>query len=170
VKSALPSNIVAQDSFNYKISDGHGGSSSAILSVVVLDPSQSYQAGTNVTLTGGIGKSVLDGSSGHDVLIGGNGPDVLIGGRADFLTGGNGPDTFLFRPDFGVNTVKDFDLNNDAVQIDKSLFQSVSDLLQNHTIDGATGAVISDALGDSITLVGVTLAELQAHQSNFHLV
>ena len=34
-----------------------------------------------------------------------NGADVLIGGNGDTLTGGNGPDTFVFRPNFGANTI-----------------------------------------------------------------
>ena len=137
--------------------------------MVVLNPSQSYQAGTNTTLNGGNGQDVLDGSSGHDILFGGNGPDVLIGGPGDTLTGGNGPDTFLFRPGFGANTITDFDVNNDVIQIDKSVFQTVADLLA-HTSDTAAGAVINDGKGDTITLTGVTRAQLQARAGDFHLV
>ena len=48
---ALPSQIVPQDSFNYSVTDGHGGTSSATLTITVLNPSQSYQAGSNTTLT-----------------------------------------------------------------------------------------------------------------------
>ena len=120
-------------------------------------------------LSGGNGKQVLDGSAGHDVLIGGNSPDVLVGGVMDTLTGGNGPDIFLFRPDFGANTITDFDFLNDAIQLDKSIFASVADLL-GHTTDTVNGAVISDTHGDTITLTHVTLAQLQAHPSDFYLV
>jgi Ca2+-binding RTX toxin-like protein len=101
---------------------------------------------------------VLDGSSGNDILIGGNGPDVLIGGPGDTLIGANGPKTLLFRSIFGADKLSDFNLNNDAIQIDKSVFPSVSDLL-NHTRDTAAGAVIDDGLGDKITLIGVTTAQ-----------
>ena len=82
----------------------------------------SYQAGINTTLNGDNGPDVLDGSFGNDVLIGGNGPDVLIGGSGDTLTGGNGPDTFLFRPNFGQNTITDFDVKNDGIQFNAALF------------------------------------------------
>jgi len=168
-KGGLPSQSVPQDTFSYTIGDGHGGNTTATVSVVVLNPSQSYQAGTNITLNGGNGQDVLDGSSGHDVLRGGNGPDVLIGGMGDTLSGGNGPDTFLFRPGFGANTITDFDVHNDTVQIAKSVFQNLADLFA-HASNSAAGAVINDGAGDTITFTGVTLAELQAHQSNFHLV
>ena len=63
--------------------------------------------------TGGNGKQLLDGSLGNQTLSGGNGKDVLIGGPNDILTGGNGPDTFVFKPDFGRNTITDFSPHTD---------------------------------------------------------
>src|SRR6185369_15133463 len=122
----LPSQIVPQDTFTYTIGDGHGGNTTATVSAVVLNPSQSYQPPSSITSNGGNGQDVLDGSSGHVVLLGGNGSDVLIGGMGDTLSGGNGPDTFLFRPGFGANTITDFDVHNDAVQIAKSVFQNLA--------------------------------------------
>ncbi len=169
-KGALPSQIVAQDTFNYTVSDGHGGTNTSTLSIVVSNPDVTYQSGMNKALTGIVnGKNVLDGSAGHDVLIGGNDVDVLIGGNGDTLTGGPGPDTFLFRPNFGTNVIKDFNINNDFLQFDKSIFASVNDLL-NHTTAGSAGAIINDGHGDMITLTGITLAQLQTHQNDFHLV
>jgi VCBS repeat-containing protein len=168
-KGGLPSKIVAQDTFNYTVADGHGGTDISTLSVIVSNPGVNYLAGANTTLHGGNGSNVLDGAAGHDVLIGGNGADVLVGGIGDTLTGGNGPDTFLFRPDFGINTVTDFDFHNDAIQLDKSIFSSVADLL-SHTTDTAGGAVITDTHGDSIALMHVTLAQLQTHQNDLYLV
>ncbi|MGH6708901.1 MAG: Ig-like domain-containing protein, partial [Bradyrhizobium sp.] len=168
-KGGLPSQIVPQDTFSYTIGDGHGGNTTATVSIVVLNPSQSYQPPSSIALNGGNGQDVLDGSSGHEVLLGGNGSDVLIGGMGDTLSGGNGPDTFLFRPGFGANTITDFDVHNDAVQIARSVFQNLADLFA-HASNSAAGAVIDDGAGNTIMFTGVTLAELQAHQSNFHLV
>jgi Ca2+-binding RTX toxin-like protein len=128
----------------------------------------SYQAGANTTLVGGNGKNVLDGSAGGDILIGGNGADILIGGNGVTLTGGNGPDTYLLRPNFGTNTITDFDVNNDTIQFDKSIFSLVS-AIATYTTDSAGGAVISDGHGDSVTLAGVTAAQLAAHPNDFRL-
>jgi Ca2+-binding RTX toxin-like protein len=113
-------------------------------------------------LSGGNGKNVLDGSGSHDVLLGGNGPYVLIGGKGDTMTGGNGPDQFVFRPNFGTNTITDFGLNNDHLQFDKSTFGTAAAIL-SHTVDTAQGALISDGIGDSVLLLHVTEAQLQAH-------
>ena len=168
-KGGLPAKIVAQDTFTYIVADGHGGTDTATLSVIVTNPNVDYLAGANTTLTGGNGKQVLDGSAGHDVLIGGNSPDVLVGGVGDTMMGGNGPDTFLFRPEFGANTVTDFDFHNDAIQLDKSIFSSVADLL-SHTTNTVNGAVIDDTHGDTITLTHVTLEQLQKHPEDFYLV
>jgi VCBS repeat-containing protein len=167
-KGGLPSQFVAQDTFNFTVADGHGGTDTSTLSIIVSNPNVDYLSGANTTLAGGNGKQVLDGSAGHDLLIGGNSPDVLVGGIGDTMTGGKGPDTFLFRPHFGANTITDFDFNNDAIQLDKSIFSSVADLL-SHTSNTANGAVINDTHGDTITLTNVTLAQLQMHQSDFHL-
>ena len=133
-----------------------------------LEGRRDASALTNTTLNGGNGKDVLDGSSGHDILLGGNGADVLIGGPGDTLTGGNGPDTFLFRPGFGANMVADFNVNNDTVQFDKSIFSLVS-AIASHTTDSSAGVVITDGQGDSVTFAGVTAAQLAAHPSVFHL-
>jgi Ca2+-binding RTX toxin-like protein len=167
-KGSLPAQIVAQDTFGYTVADGHGGTDTSTLSIVVFDPGVNYLSGKNTTLNGSNGKNVLDGSAGGDVLIGGNGADVLIGGNGDTLTGGNGPDTFLFRPKFGTDTITDFDVHNDTIQFDKSIFQLVSDIAA-HTSDSAAGAVINDGHGDSITLTGVRAAQLAAHPSVFHI-
>jgi VCBS repeat-containing protein len=167
-KGGLPSQIVPEDTFTYGVTDGHGGTGSANLSIVVLNPSQKYQAGTNTTLIGGNGKNVLDGTAGHDILLGGNGPDVLIGGPGDKLTGGNGPDIFLFNQHFGLNTITDFNVNNDAIQLSKALVKSVTDVL-NHTTDSAAGAIIAASATDQITLLGVTKAQLMTHPGDFYL-
>jgi Ca2+-binding RTX toxin-like protein len=48
---------------------------------------------------------------------------VLIGGPNDTLIAGNKSDTFVFGPtNFGVNTIKNFNVHNDKIQIDASLF------------------------------------------------
>lgn len=68
----------------------------------------------------------LDGNSGSDTINGRGGIDTLIGGHGDdVLTGGEGADTFVFHfhspvlegVDFGNDTVTDFELGLDHVQI-----------------------------------------------------
>ena len=159
---SLPSKIVAQDTFQYTVSDPHGGTDTANVYVVVFNPGTNYLAGVNTTLSGTTGPDVLDGFAGHDVLLGGNGPDVLIGGDGDTLTGGANSDVFLFRSHFGANTITDFDPQNDSIQFAKSLFTSGANILAHHATDTAAGVVITDADGDSVTLLHVHLSQLSA--------
>jgi len=161
-KGPLPAKFVAQDSFEYTLADGHGGTDTAYLNVVVFNPGTDYQAGMDTILIGGNGPDVLDGSAGGNMLFGGNGPDVLIGGDGNMLVGGNGPDIFLFNPDFGGNIVLDFDVHNDALQFDEMSFADVADILDS-TVDTVAGAVITDPFGNTVTLFDVSLAELTAH-------
>ena len=107
--------VYAANTFNYTVSDLHDGTGTSNLSIVVFNPDANYLSAMNTSLNGGNGKNVLDGSAGGDVLIGGNGADVLIGGNGDKLTGGNGPDTFMLRPNFGTNTITDFDIKNGVI-------------------------------------------------------
>ncbi|WFU70611.1 NF038122 family metalloprotease [Bradyrhizobium sp. CB2312] len=158
---------IAQDVFTYTVSDGHGGTSSATLTIVVFDRGTTYLSGTNTTLTAGKGHYVLDGSAGGDTLIAGKSGSVLIGGPDDTLIAGKGEDTFLFRPDFGTDTIKNFNTHQDTLQFDDGIFHGLRDILA-HTADSPSGAVISDGHGDSVTLFGVTSAQL--HHDDFHLV
>lgn len=153
---------VAQDVFEYSISDGHGGLSTSSLSFVVFDKGTTYLSGVNTTVTAGKGQYVLDGSAGGDTLIAGKGGNVLIGGPGDTLIAGKGSDTFLFRADFGTNTLKNFDLHEDRLQFDHSIFSSVREVLA-HTTDSAAGAAISDGHGDTVTLLGIKAAQLHSH-------
>lgn len=168
-QGSLPSKIVAQDTFTYTVSDGKGGTDTDALSIVVFNPGVNYLAGVDTTLIGGNSINVLDGSAGGDILVGSNAADVLIAGAGNTMTGNNGADMFLFRPDFGANSITDFKVSNDAMQFDKSLFADVADILA-HTADTAAGAVISIGIGNAVTLVGVTLADLEANMSVFFLV
>ena len=68
-----------------------------------------YGGKGNDTLLGGLGDDLLDGGQGRDILDGGAGDDILTGGR--------GGDSFVFRPGFGHDTITDFALFEDRLDI-----------------------------------------------------
>ena len=82
------------------------------------------------TLRGGLDDDELRGGGGHDTLLGGDGDDFLHGGGGrdrvdgglgdDELFGGGGRDTFVFGLDHGFDTIQDFDVARD--QLDLSAF------------------------------------------------
>lgn len=72
----------------------------------------------NDRLDGGAGNDVLRGQGGNDVLAGGAGDDRLIGGAgADWLVGGAGADVFVFEADGARDTVEDFELGVDRLDV-----------------------------------------------------
>jgi Ca2+-binding RTX toxin-like protein len=69
---------------------------------------------------------VLSGQDGDDRLDGGPGNDVLDGGAGnDLIIGGPGNDSFVFRKDFGHDTILDFQAAgaaHDSITFSKSVF------------------------------------------------
>ncbi len=123
-------------SFDYSISDGNGGTSSATVIVAVGTVQNGGNGndtltgnGGNDILIGGNGQDTLIGNGGNDTLIGGNGTDLLLGNAGDdllyggngtdtlegglgndTLTGGYGGDVFVFASGDGTDTITDFSL------------------------------------------------------------
>jgi hypothetical protein len=93
------------------------------------------------------GDDVLIGGSDGDSLNGGAGSDVLVGGAgSDSLTGGTEGDHFVFnRTTDGIDSILDFIVSDDTIQLDNAGFTSL----------GAAGTlsadqfVIGSAAGDA---------------------
>jgi Bacterial Ig domain/RTX calcium-binding nonapeptide repeat (4 copies) len=107
--------------------------------------------------------------SANKTLVGGSGNDFLIAGPKDTLTGGAGNDAFVFNANFGKVAVSDFDINHDVLWLSNALFahDTIAQVL-SQTHDTTAGAVIAVDGHDTITLHGVTVAQLAAHPSDFH--
>jgi hypothetical protein len=127
---------------------------------------------TATDVAGNIGSSAgvtVYSPSTNKTLTGGSGNDFLIAGPKDTLAGGTGNDTFVFNANFGKDTVTDFDVNHDVLALSDTLFtnDTVAQVL-SQTHDTHAGAVITVDVHDTITLLGVTTAQLAAHPSDFH--
>ena len=110
------------------------------------------------------------GTTGSDKIAGVAGGDTIVGnGGADNFTAASGNDTFIFNPGFGKDTVSKFDLNHDVLTFDHSLFASVAEIL-SHTQDVHGNAVVTFDSADTVTLVGITTAQLTGHQNDFHII
>lgn len=118
------------------ISGAEGG-----LTVIELDLSTLglLIEGGSGTLNGTDGADMLRGAEAVTALHGGAGDDILIDGAgSQTLTGGAGADVFVFVADGAVDTILDFDVTRD--RIDLSLlpnFRNPSQLQVTYTADGA---------------------------------
>ena len=114
------------------------------------------------TITGTAGNDTLNGTSGtaaNDVLYGGDGDDrlsgldgndVLIGGAGvNIMTGGAGADLFVLSPGATRDTITDFELGVD--RIDMSGFGRIYDLSGLSWANRSTGAVVY--FGDRVLVV-----------------
>jgi Ca2+-binding RTX toxin-like protein len=109
----------------------------------------------------------VTGSAFDDVLAGDNGANRLEGaGGTDVLYGGGGADNFAYGAGSGVDYIGDFI----KAQGDKILVQSnvngsgitTGAQALAHTSTIGSNAVVDLGAGNSVTLVGVTVASLAA--------
>jgi hypothetical protein len=122
--------------------DGHGGT-------LVFD------------LPGGVPAQNAIASLGVTTIANTSANQTLIG------TGSN--DTFVFTPAFGNATITNFQPTTDVVQIDHSVVANVEAILAAMHDDGHGNISIGLDAHNSITINNVTVAQLQAHQSDFHI-
>ncbi len=131
-------------------------------------------------LTGGNGSDYIDAGSDNDTVYAGSGNDVLLGleGQddlwggigSDTLDGGAGNDTLRGGPDanadvfvFSEGTDIAFEFGTGDV-VDLSGVAGITDFadLQANHLSGAINAVIDDGEGNTLTLMGVDSATLDA--------
>ncbi len=81
------------------------------------------------------------------------------------LANGVAADTFVFRPDFGNETIQHYDVNHDVIAFDHHLFSNdTAAQVLSQTHDSNAGAVIAVGAHDTLTLTDA-VAELQAAQN-----
>ena len=108
-----------------------------------------------------LASKVIKGGAGDDILFGNDGIDHLNGGAGnDDLKGGAGADTFIFGSgDFGRDTIYDFDLSLDALDISSAHIGSKQDLI-SAAYETADGVVVDLGNGNTITLNNLSLTDL----------
>lgn len=115
--------------------------------------------GGNDFLRGGAGDDAISGNAGDDSIYGDGGSDTLNGGTGnDSLYGGAGRDTFTFSAGFGNDTINDFTLGFDSINLEALSVADFNALL-TATADVSGNAVITLS-GNTITLTGITKSQL----------
>ncbi|SIT87491.1 type I secretion C-terminal target domain (VC_A0849 subclass) [Yoonia rosea] len=101
-------------------------------------------------LVGTIGNDILQGHDGDDAISGGQGDDILRDGAgADIMSGGSGADVFILSADGRTDTITDFTVGEDS--IDLSLWPMLRDISQLFITIRSDGMTIS--YGDEILIV-----------------
>lgn len=156
---------------------GHGGDGDDDLQGYAGNDTLYGDDGNDI-LTGMRGDDVLHGGAGDDILIGGNNVDMLYGGDgADRLRGGSGRDlleggagddtlfgedsgdTFLFRGAWGYDTVRDFEVGVDQLDVSFLRLPDFATFLEA-AAERSSGLRFMFEEGDGFFLAGLTLADL----------
>ena len=121
-------------------------------------------------LNGGSGDDLLVGNTGADELLGGSGDDMMIGGGGgdifdggageDQMRGGGGEDLFVLTTGMGVDTILDFDLGADLMDVSAfgfGLFSEIDPLIFGNNA-GIEIRLAGNA--DVVRLVGLNIGDL----------
>ena len=114
-------------------------------------------------------QSVRSGTDAAETLEGGGADDTITGlGGDDILTGNEGADTFVFALDHGDDTITDFTVNQD--KIDLSAFTDIARIKDMMGKQDGSDAVIDlyNHGGGTITLQGVSLSDLDVDDFVFY--
>lgn len=122
-------------------------------------------------IRGDNGKDTIDGGAGDDDIEGGAADDRIIGGSGDDLIRGNaGKDVFVFKADFGHDTIGGWSTTNnsdDTIEFDVGVFANYAAVL-----------AATDQVGDDIVITldqdnVITIKDLalnHLHESDFRFV
>jgi 2',3'-cyclic-nucleotide 2'-phosphodiesterase (5'-nucleotidase family) len=109
-------NDILRGDFNSRSSGGTVGGNDT-LTGGAGDDRMGGKAG-NDELYGEDGNDALWGDDGDDLLRGGSGNDILVG---DDFSGGNGADTFVLAVGEGTDTIVDFEVGVDLIQLENGI-------------------------------------------------
>jgi len=175
---ALAPGATVVDTFAYTVTDQHGLTSTATVSVTVTGIADGVTleggngkddltgTGGEDLLSGGNGKDELFGAGGHDLLLGGNGQDSLDGGDGndalagghggDWLTGGAGADLFVLGEGGGEDVITDFEVGVDRLVLQDGIAVKNA-FIADVDEDGVDDLVIAFTNGGgAVALLGVT--------------
>jgi hypothetical protein len=118
-----------------------------------------FTGGLNLGSDGHSGTEIYDPPGTGSSSASSNSPSVSIGGA--------GNDSFVFHPGMGAETISNFN-SQDIIELDHfANLQNLQQLASDITSNAHGDALIELGHGDSVTVAGMTAAQLQAHLTSF---
>jgi Ca2+-binding RTX toxin-like protein len=125
----------------------------------------------NFSGTGNSLNNMLTGNAGNNTLSGGAGNDRLTGaGGMDVLLGGSGSDSFVFAPNFGKDTISDFQAGKGVTDVISlslgTAFDTFAEVMAKAAQVGSNTVITFD-LNNTITLTGLQKTSLVVDDFTF---
>lgn len=129
--------VKASITYNLNNTDGAGPNGGNVENLKLIGTKNINGIGNNLnnTIEGNNGNNLLKGNNGNDSLFGNGGDDILNGGKghdtlkggegSDILNGGGGPDDFIFDSLIGIDTIKNFNLSSDKINLEITTFSTL---------------------------------------------
>ncbi len=139
-------------SFQYTMTDGAGGSSTANVTLTV-NPTPGTILGTTGanSITGTTGNDVINALDGNDTVNGAAGIDTLYGGLGnDTLNGGAGADSYVYRSGDGSDFIDESSRSTAEVDVLRFVGLNASDLTFSHRTGGNDLLIKINATGVTI--------------------
>jgi beta-glucanase (GH16 family) len=115
-------------------------------------------------ITGNTAANTLSGGAGADTLIGGAGADTLTGGLGDDrLTGGSGADVFVFAKGDGHDTITDFGVGADVLNLSTYLSAGYTPTL----VLSGSDTLVQFTTGEYVRLLDVLPGQLTSTTGGF---
>lgn len=103
-------------------------------------------------------------SSSHDQTF------TATGLNTTWILGSGASDAFVFHAGFGQDTIVGHQLGKDSISFDHTLFANFAAMFSHTASDGHGNTVITYAPNETVTLIGVSPDQVQAHASAFHFI
>ncbi|WP_120499848.1 Hint domain-containing protein [Roseovarius sp. EL26] len=151
------------DTIGFREMPGQNNSLGVLLDNVQVSLSQSAVDAGSFTYD-----DTINGGAGDDHIYGQEGDDQITGGLGnDYLEGGIGNDVFTSTAAGGADTIGDFTIGQDLLNVDNLIDASgkpidASDVVI--TSDGEGGSVLTFPNGESIRLVGIAPSQLDTDE------
>lgn len=105
------------------------------------------------------------------VAAGSHGQAFVATGQATSWTlNGASNESFTFHAGFGQDLVAGYAPGQDSFSFEHTLFANFAAMFSHASSDGKGDVVITYSPNSTLTLTGVTLAQVQAHASDFHFI
>lgn len=148
---ALAANVTRTETLNIRAVDGVVAGS---VTVLRMDTNGLTDSELRLNVTAGAGSDFLSGGAGADTIVAGDGNDTVTAGAGnDSITLGNGTDTLVFNSLTGLDTIADYVVADDSIQLSRTAFTTLGPVGALAAAEFESGAGLVNAVNATTRLI-----------------